>query len=375
MLRHVCDRLELEFSVLAGRFAASDEYEAQGSVSPIDWIRHSCRMSGHAAAERVCVGEEMERLPLSTEAVAAGRIGFAHLALMARTCSALEHSPTTTGFDEAALLAQATEVSVGRFRHVCYHARHAGDPVGFAAEEAHSVEDRVLELNTGEDGYVFIRGLLDSAGGAVLRSALEPLAVKSGAHDDRHKDRRLADALVELASYGLDSGAVPQRASQRAHLQVTASLETLLGSPGAAAAEMEFALPISARMVERISCDATVTRVLFGPDSAIVDVGRARRVVPGATRRALNARDKCCQWPGCERPASWTAAHHLTHWCKGGGTNLNNLILLCHRHHYMVHEGGWQIARDPDGRILTVPPVAYVNRYQYIRGPDNRVAA
>jgi len=189
------------------------------------------------------------------------------------------------GFDEAALLASAAELSVGRFRNVCHHARHAGDPQGYAADEARGVEDRVLELNTGEDGYVFIRGLLDSAGGAVLRTALEPLAVKSGAHDDRHKDRRLADALVELASYGLDSGALPQRASQRAHLQVTASLETLLGSPGAAAAETEFALPISARMVERISCDATVTRVLFGPDSAIVDVGRARRVVPGATRR------------------------------------------------------------------------------------------
>src|SRR3981081_3159455 len=61
--RHVCDLLELEFSVGAARFAATEEYEAQGSVSPIDWIRHQCKMGGYAASERVCVGEEMERVP------------------------------------------------------------------------------------------------------------------------------------------------------------------------------------------------------------------------------------------------------------------------------------------------------------------------
>src|ERR1700716_1675713 len=57
-LRHVCHRLELEFSVGAARFAATEESEDQGSVIPIDWIRHQCKMSGHAASERVCVGEE-----------------------------------------------------------------------------------------------------------------------------------------------------------------------------------------------------------------------------------------------------------------------------------------------------------------------------
>ena len=374
-LRRVCDLLELEFSLSAARFAATDEYDLQGSVSPISWIRHQCRMSGHAAAERVSVGEEAERLPLSVKAMEEGRIGFAHLALLARTSSALHESSTSDSLDETALLASAAELSVGRFRHACHDARHAGDPDAYAADEARSVEDRSLELNTAEDGFVFIRGLLDSAGGAVLRTALEPLAQKSGADDDRHRDRRLADALVELAGHGLDSGAVPQRASQRAHLQVTAALETLLWSSGAPAGEMQFSLPISSRMVQRIACDAAVTRVLLGPDSAIVDVGRAYRVVPGSTRRALNVRDKCCQWPGCDRPSAWTAAHHLTHWSRGGKTNLANLILLCHRHHWMVHEGGWQIARDDSGRILTIPPISYLSRHYFARGPDHGVAA
>jgi hypothetical protein len=138
---------------------------------------------------------------------------------------------------------------------------------------------------------------------------------------------------------------------------------------------MEFSLPISSRMVQRLACDSSLTRVLLGADSAVIDVGRSMRVVPGATRRALNVRDKGCQWPGCERPASWSAAHHLIHWCHGGNTDLDNLVLLCHRHHWMVHEGGWQIARDDSGRILTIPSATYLNRHCYPRGPDKQVAA
>jgi hypothetical protein len=199
------------------------------------------------------------------------------------------------------------------------------------------------------------------------------LATRSGTDDDRHRDRRLADALIELAMVSLDNGAVPQRASQRAHLQVTTSLETLMGMAGASAAELEYSLPISAQMVERLACDSTVTRVLIGADSAVIDVGRSRRVVPGSTRRALNVRDRHCVWPGCERPPSSCAAHHMVHWCRGGKTNLADLTLLCHRHHWMVHEGGWQIARDDGGRILTIPSAAYLSR-EWCRGPDRLVA-
>src|SRR3981081_3433743 len=80
-LRHLCDLLELEFSESAARFAATDEYEAQGSVSPIDWIRHQCKMGGYAASERVCVGEEMERVADRPEELCARRSGVGTSAL------------------------------------------------------------------------------------------------------------------------------------------------------------------------------------------------------------------------------------------------------------------------------------------------------
>jgi HNH endonuclease len=68
--------------------------------------------------------------------------------------------------------------------------------------------------------------------------------------------------------------------------------------------------------------------------------------VSPAQRRALTHRDGGCVFPGCDRPEAWCDAHHLVHWTRGGPTDLDNLALLCRRHHVTVHEGGWRIARD-----------------------------
>jgi hypothetical protein len=361
--RHAIDLMELSFSQEAADFAATNAYAEDGSVSPIDWIRFNCHMTSNAAADRVAVGERVGELRHTVEAMAYGQVGFAHLTVMVRTADAIGSS-----FNETALLKKARENSPGKFHHICRHYRHAADPKRYAAEQAEQVENRRLSLSTGEDGSLLLSGVLDTVGGAALRTALEPLARKSGAHDDRDRERRLADALVDLSMHALDSGLIPQQASQRTHLQVTTSLETLLGLPGAPAAEMEFSLPISSKTVERLACDCSITRILLGSDSMVIDVGRAKRVVSGPSRKALNARDGHCTWTGCERPATWTSAHHLVHWIHGGAGDLPNLTLLCYRHHWMVHEGNWQLVRSDDGRILTIPPT--VNFGPPARGPD-----
>jgi hypothetical protein len=217
-LRYGMNLLEVEFSKGAAAFAATDLYERHGSITPIDWIRHHCRLSGPAAADRVCVGEQLERLPQSVEALNQDRLGFAHLALLARTSQVVAQSPTSSGFDETPLLLAAEETSVGRFQLICMQARHAADPERYVEDEAIAVESREFHLTNFEDGRVGIKGVLDSTGGAVLRTALEPLARKAGKDDIRHKDRRMGDALVELAGHGLDIGVIPQRASQRPHV-------------------------------------------------------------------------------------------------------------------------------------------------------------
>jgi Domain of unknown function (DUF222) len=358
--QYVIDRLKLEFSKdaarLATEFATDDAGDRMDAPTAGEWIRHNCKMTRSAAYDCINVGEQLHRLPNCADAVAEGAIGFAHLSVIARTASALAESAPETAFPEAELLERARESSAGRLWHYCMRLRHALDPEGVARDQRIAVEERRLQFSVWDDGSVLISGQLDPIGGAALRTALEPLARPMGHGDDRCLERRQADAVVELATHALDAGQVPQHASQRPHLQVTTSLETLQGLPGSPAADMEFSLPISSKTVERLACDASVTRVLFGPGSVVVDVGRATRVVSAPTRRLLNARDQHCRWPGCERTASWSAAHQVVHWTQGGETDLSNLLLLCHRHHWMVHEGGWKLARSDDDRLLALPP-------------------
>jgi hypothetical protein len=249
------------------------------------------------------------------------------------------------------------EHTPGRLHYISVHYRHAKDPARFAEEQAEAVEQRRLVLKAWENGVLSVTGNLDPAGGAALRSALEPLARKTGPADSRVRQQRLADALVELA--GLN---------QKTNLQLTSSVETLMGLVGAPAGETEFSLPISAETVKRWACDCNLTRILLGGESAVIDVGRSRRTIDGPLRRALDSRDAGCRWPDCDRPAKWSTPHHIEHWIDGGSTDLPNLLLLCGRHHWMVHEGGWQIIKSDDGRVLTMPPPT---RFRpYMRPPD-----
>jgi hypothetical protein len=87
-----------------------------------------------------------------------------------------------------------------------------------------------------------------------------------------------------------------------------------------------------------------------------LEVGRTTRTVALAQRNALVVRDGGCVFPGCDRPQDWCEAHHLRHWLHGGPTDLANLALLCRAHHRAVHEGGWRLGRDPDGRFTATPP-------------------
>lgn len=198
-------------------------------------------------------------------------------------------------------------------------------------------------------------GVIDPVGGAVVRTALEALAKPSGMHDDRNREVRLADSLVELAS-----------GSKPANVQVTATVETLMGLAGASAGEMEFAVPLSSATVRRLACDSTVVRVLVNEKSVAIDVGRSKRIIDGALRKALKMRDGWCRWPGCERPASWCDGHHVVHWADGGPTDLENLVLLCRRHHRLVHEGGWQLIKAEE-ELMPIAPVTVFGRP---RGPD-----
>lgn len=290
-LRGQIEIRELRFSKLAAARARFEDVET-GEEDNINWIRHNCRMTQQAAADRVRVGEQLENMERSEFAFYNGAIGFQHLAVMARTAAAVGDA-----FDENQLLPLAAKYSPGKFYHLSLRYRHTVRPKEVAEEQRGQAENNSLKLVTGEDGTLLVNGWFDNVTGAAIRSALEPLAKPTGKHDDRIRDKRMADAFAEIITH-----------NQQVHMQVTASLETLLGLLGAPGAENEFSLPISSKTAERWACDSTLSRVLL-QDSIPIDVGRASRVIKGARRRALIARDRHCRWPQCERPASWCDGH------------------------------------------------------------------
>jgi hypothetical protein len=401
-LRHGMDLLELDFAIGASKFALTDEYEAAGSVSPIDWIRHNCHMSSAAAAKAVTAGDQAGRLPASVGALDEGKIGFAHFSLLAGVARALSAKQfaaagddadldqgadrtsgnasdpanpadptaeaTQIGFDERPLLEMAREHSVGRFGMDCTHARHAYDATAVLREFVDNAERNRCEFTDCEGGFLAIRGYFDPVAAATLKTAVFPLAKRSGSRDTRRFERRLADALVEVAAHALDAGAVPGSGGTRTHLQLTASVETVMGLEGSPGGVLEHGGAIPAVTVQRLACDARVRRVLLGPGSAVIEVGRALRLPSVATRAALQARSGGCEWPKCDRPVAFTNAHHLVHWGQGGTTDVANLVLLCYRHHWMIHEGGWQLARNEKGHLLAIAPTPIFRTWT--RAPD-----
>lgn len=107
-------------------------------------------------------------------------------------------------------------------------------------------------------------------------------------------------------------------------------------------------------VVRRLACDAEIIPMILGGSGGSADAGRCRRTVSLRLRRLLVARDRRCRWPGCHEPPSRCDAHHIWHWLDGGPTNLDNLVLLCRRHHHFLHQHGYRMVPQPDDTWLAV---------------------
>jgi hypothetical protein len=112
--------------------------------------------------------------------------------------------------------------------------------------------------------------------------------------------------------------------------------------------------PLAAETARRLACDASIVEIRER-DGEPLSVGRKRRTIPPAMRRALHTRDRSCRFPGCDN-RRFLYAHHVQHWAAGGETKLTNLVLLCGRHHRFLHEGGYSIVALGDGRLAFRDP-------------------
>jgi uncharacterized protein DUF222 len=344
------DPLEAVFANGVRRFDKSGEYKADGALSLTAWLRWKCKLSGGAAVERVEVARQLEKLPKTEAAFANGDLGFQHVAVLARTA---EHvGAAAVRKEEASLLQVAQTMDPGQFTAVAKNFEHRVDAAGALAEANHAYQRRYFHISEPVDGLVRLDGVLDAEGGATLRTALQAF-MKPIRDDARSFGQRSADALMELSRHG--SGSKRDGAGPRPQLIIRASLDTLAGTKGAPAGELEGGGTVPAETVQRYACDSAIVRIT-GQGELDHELNHASRTLPAPTRRALESRDRHCVFPGCTRPPIWCDGHHLVWWTQGGATALPNLALLCRPHHRMVHEEGWRLVRHKDGRFTAIPP-------------------
>jgi hypothetical protein len=365
LLDHVQD-LVAEQNRIAARLAravrAAENRQAcehDGLKTMKAWLRTHTRLSGAAIAGVVREGRAIERLTAVEAAFLAGAVTADQVDTIAEIVKPenLDRASVQDidlGVVESALLTVATTQPFTRLATAvgAYLARL--DPDG---REPDPTEERSLVLVQHPDGMVTGGLTLDQHGGETVMTALEATAAASRcAGDTRTRAQRMADALVQICANALATGSTPQLRSVPAQLLVMIDEEDLVapGDDPTAATSGTGAL-LSAAKARRIACDSQVSRIVLGPGSVPKDLGRSQRVVSPAQRRALDARDGGCVFAGCEAPNWWCEAHHILEWINDGPTDLDNMGLLCERHHTKVHHG-FAVERQPDGTWHTYRP-------------------
>ena len=231
------------------------------------------------------------------------------------------------------------------------------------------------------EGMLRLWAKFDPDTGAHVEAALEALCREYWIDDKQVRNSRrtpaqrdadvLAYALAGLTYTDADAAAVrrlharapgddrpgkardPSRRLPPAQISVLIGLDALRGQTdkmGLTDAGVE----LPPEVVRRLACDAEIIPMILDGPGGSADAGCSRRTVPLRLRRLLVARDRHCRWPGCHEPPSRCDAHHVWHWIDGGPTNLDNLVLLCHRHHHFLHQHGYRMVPQPDGTWLAV---------------------
>ena len=175
-----------------------------------------------------------------------------------------------------------------------------------------------------------------------------------GLRDERTAGQRRADALVDLCRAYADHPDVVAQAragsASRAQVVITMNYADLRDQCGYGLTVS--GQPLSAATVRAFACDAGVIPLVLGGAGEILDQGRVARTATAGQVAHLRHRDKGCSFPGCNRPPGFCQAHHIQHWAQGGPTDINNLTLLCTRHHVIVHRDDYTAHVTTTGGVI-----------------------
>jgi len=327
-----------------------------GVKSCTHWLNWKCGIGLGAAREKVRVARALEQLPRLAAAMSEGRVSY----FKAREITRVADAANEDYLLNIALCGTASQVE-----ETVRGYRRALDAEELT-REATQQRDQNLWFHTESDGSLVIRGRVPAEVGALFKRALEaaldslpiPENVPAGTFsesEDLHRSRkRRVEALAVLAESFLAGGPKDLLGADRQQIVVHVDVETLRHSH-AGRCELEQGPAIAAETARRLACDCSVVRIVEGPKGEPLDVGRKTRSIPPGIRRALNARDKGCRFPGCCFKR-YVDGHHVKHWANGGETNLGNLVTLCRFHHRLVHDGQVVIQTLDDGAFRFVKP-------------------
>lgn len=375
--------------VLLQKFDACSGWAGAGIHSLAHWLNWKCGIDLGAARERVRVARALPGLPRIAAALESGQLSYSKVRALTRVaCAATEDYLL-----QIALQGTASHVErlVRSFRRACEAEE--------LAREQRQQAARSVAWKIDEDGCYVVTARLPAESGALFLRALDAAveampaphvsaetyyaastrATTSSTGEAAPTWRaRRAEALAAMAETFLQHGFDPLAGGERQQLVVHVDVETLAHS-AAGRCECEDGPALAAETVRRLGCDASLV-TLLERDGVPLDVGRRTRAIPPAIRRALQARDRGCRFPGCTHER-FVDGHHVQHWANGGETKLDNLLLLCRFHHRLVHEGGFDVQRlddgayrflDPDGRAIPSAPTSMTDGAPPV---DGRTAA
>jgi Domain of unknown function (DUF222) len=377
------DELEAEITELTGHFNAAEyrwltlvaEFDrrngwaAAGCASGAHWLNFKCGIAMGSAREKIRVAHALASLPLVSASMARGQVSYSKVRAITRVATPQNEDY----FLSIALHGTATHVE--RLVQAYRRAKEAEE----LSREGRQQAGRSVSWIWDDDGSLVIKARLPADKGALFIKAIDAAVeeistpnVPAGtpawnrpsteADEQPSRSARRADACVVLAESFLKHGAQALSGGERNQIVVHVDAETLRTSV-AGQCEIEHGPSLSAETARRFSCDSSVVVVLENEKGEPLSVGRKTRSLPPALRRALNARDRGCRFPGCTH-TRFVDAHHVKHWANGGETKPSNLVTLCSFHHCKVHEGGVMVEPlgagafrfiRPDGRSFDSP--------------------
>ena len=339
-------RLECAVTRATAAFDAHRDWEEDRARSASGWLSTKTHVPKALARRRVLLGRQLRLMDLVEKAWLAGDIGWAQADLLARART--PGRAETFVRDEELLVSQATELRYRNFQRALDYWCYRASPDESEHEADDDYKARELHLSDGMRGTKLLGGTLDPIGGAIVAGELSRLEEDLFAEDwaearqrvgpdacavdlRRSAAQRRADALVEMARR---SGAMPEGARMPEPLfSVFVNYETLVGPM----CELANGTVVTPGSLLRYLDEAWIERVVFGPPSRVIDLGKKRRLFSGATRRAVQVRDRECFHEFCDIPAEDCQVDHIEPFAAGGLTTQDNGRPACGFHNRDRH--------------------------------------